>query len=146
MLLHFTRPYTSLEERIILWLSGKAAAKTLLRWVWREAEAMKVTGRVLSQSKSESFVPYTKTIKEGGILSTHTLLSRHPEHRNQSRNAPKCYTLCPELYFLEQKTERDKLINDPIQGKLQLKHISFPILFFAFTIVFSKSSSNDTHF
>lgn len=81
-----------------------------------------------------------------GHPATHALLSRHPEHRNQSRNAPKCYTLCPELYFLGQKTECDKLINDPIQGKLQLKHISFPILFFAFTIVFSKSSSNDTHF
>lgn len=72
MLLHFIRPYTSLEERIILWLSGKAAAKTLLRWVWIEAEAMKVPGRVLSQSKSESFVPYAKIIAEGGILP-HTL-------------------------------------------------------------------------
>ena len=144
MRLHFIRPYTPLEERIILWFSGKAAAQTLLRWVWREAEAMKVTGSILSQSKSDSVVPYVKTIAEGRVLP-HTLLSRHPEHRNQSRNAPKSYTLCPELYFLGQKTECDKLINDPFQGKLQLKHISFPILFFAFTIVFSKSSPNDTH-
>lgn len=80
----------------------------------------------------------------GGASLPHTLFLADTQHIGINLEMHQSITLCPKLYFSGQKTECDKLINDPLQWKLQLKHI-FLSLSFAFTIVFCKSSLKDTY-